>query len=114
MLRELYRLLCVWHTQDRIRSAPGIGKLLRLQPGAQLFIGQALYRIVQRTQTSDMTSLAVAYELTAVDQRTPAQLSLAIDLARPTNGLIKFAQHSSTMEICHQDVTVLRRASPAR
>lgn len=107
LLQELYRLLQAWRKQDRIRSAPGIGKLLRLEASDQLLIRQALYQIKERTETTDSATLMVTYQLTEIEQEMPAQLSVAIDLARPTRGVLKLTRHLSTIEIFYQDVAVL-------
>ena len=107
LLQELYRILHAGLTQDRIRAAPGIGKLLCLEAGSRLLIRQAMYQIIERTETTDSATLLVTYHLAEIEQEVPAQLSVAIDLTRPTSGLLKLAQHSSTMEIFYRDVTVL-------
>lgn len=111
-LRELYRLLQAWRKQDRIRTAPGIGKLLNLEAGRQLLVRQTLYQITERAQTTGPATLEVTYQLLDIDQDTPAQLSIAIELARPTSGVLTLAQPSSTIEIFQQDVTVLSLVSP--
>lgn len=107
LLRELNRLLHAWQKQDRILTAPGVGKLLRLEPGRQLLIRQAIYQIMERAATTDTATLVVAYRLNEVDRDRHAQLSVTVDLARPTSGVLTLAQHSSTIEIFYQDVTVL-------
>lgn len=107
ILRELYRLLNAWRKQDRIRTAPGVGKLLRLEPGRQLLIRHAIYQIIERAAATDTAKLVVVYRLIEVDRDTHSQLSVAVDLARPTSGVLTLAQHSSTIEIFYQDVTVL-------
>lgn len=107
LLREIYRLLQTWPKQDCIRIAPGIGKLMNLQPGRQLLIRQALFQIMQRTQTTGTETVAVIYQLLDVDQESCAQLSVAINLAPPISGMLTLTQHSSTIEIFYQDVTVL-------
>lgn len=111
-LRELYRLLQAWRKQDRIRTAPGIGKLLNLEAGRQLLVRRTLYQITERAQTTGPATLEVTYQLLDIDQDTPAQLSIAIELARPTSSVLTLAQPSSTIEIFHQDVTVLSLVSP--
>ena len=113
-LRELYRLLWAWRKQDRIRAAPGVGKLLNLEAGRQLLVRQTLYEITERSQTTGPATLEVTYQLLDIDQGAPAQLGIAIDLARPTSGVLTLVQPSSTMEIFYQDVTVLGLVSPMR
>ncbi len=112
MVKEFYLLLNAWRKQDRIRSSPGLGTLLRLQPCTQLFICQTLYQVVQRDQTSDSSTLAVTYQLIDADQLTPAQLCVAIDRQQPTRGQITLDLQTSIMEVCYQDVTVLGLAGP--
>lgn len=107
LMQELYRLLQTWRRQDRIRSAPGVGKLLNLEPGRQLLIGQALYRVHERVESSGAESLAVTYYLSEIDSETTVQLTVAIDLARPSSGVLTLAQISSTVELFYQDVSVL-------
>lgn len=107
LLQELSRLLHAWLKQDRIRSVPGMGSLLSLEASNHLLIRQALYQITERSETTDLATLSVTYQLTEVEQGTSAQLRLTIDLARPTSGLLTLAQRSSAIEIFYRDVTVL-------
>src|SRR5690606_27794247 len=100
-------ILQTWRKQDCIRVAPGIGKLMNLESGRQLLIRRALFQILERLQTTGTDTVTVTYQLLDVDQETRAQLSVAIKLVPPTSGMLTLTEHSSTIEIFYQDVTVL-------
>ena len=104
---ELKQLLQTWRKQDRIRTAPGVGSLLNIEPGRQLLVRQAVYQVCQRATTEGATTLVVTYTLVETDRHTTAQLSVSLELVRPTHGTLTLIRDSSTMELFYEDVVLL-------
>lgn len=110
-MRTLLKILCNWWRQDRVRIAPGEGRLLRLSPGDLIMINGEPFEILERAVSGSEDTATVTYDCLS----PTGAFQLSIRPAAPGRALLQDAGHATEANnkrfIAADDIQVWNRSS---
>ena len=108
MFRECCQLIRQWLVADRIRCAPGYGRLLGMTVRSRVLVRDRLWCVMKCSRKQESDKVIVEYELLECDAECDARLVAIIDLANVSKCQLRWYHDDLESELFDEDVVPLR------